>query len=218
MQAGFDVVDPTLRQALLAHLVQRMEANPEFLDELLVNGVSAEMLDHLRSRATLSDLSRVASANRACFRVSFDDRQLMATFEQTGRQVRDEQLKEYLARHGASVEMLSTWFCLSRAEVDALRTLLGHGRVVGRPRLPELKVRDAIHASWATVSNGRPEREAYFELHQLFKDLSVSALYQVVHEHDPSPNTVRRVADLDGTPARSGTEGRGPGLGHTTRT
>lgn len=186
--ATFDVKDPTLKQALLAHFVQQIESMPECMDELLLNGASGDLIDHLRAKATLSELGRVVSFSRPTFSVTFDDRMLMGSFDQLARIMRDEQVKEYLARNGASTDLLAAWFSLSKADADALRAALALSRPAGRPRLPELHVRDAIHEAWAQLPSGRPEREAYMELHGMFPTLTIAALYQVVHEHDvPGP-------------------------------
>lgn len=191
MTASFEVTDPMLKQALLTHFVHQIEARPERMDELLVSGVSGELIDHLRSRATLAELCRVAAISRPAFTVMFDDRALLICFEQTARFMRDEQIKEYLARNGASNERLANWFSLSRSDADALRSALAPARPSGRPRLPDVRVRDAIHSAWAEIPSGRLEREAYYELHQQFSDLSIDALYQVVHELDVTPSLVR---------------------------
>jgi len=186
--ATFEVKDPALKQSLLAHFVQQIESMPECMDELLLNGASGDLIDHLRSKATLSELGRVVAFNRPAFSVTFDDRMLMGCFDQLARIMRDEQIKEYLARNGASTDLLATWFSLSRADADALRSALATSRPAGRPRLPNLDVRDAIHEAWARLPSELPEREAYVELHALFPQLTVAVLYQVVHEHDvPAP-------------------------------
>lgn len=192
MAANFEINDPTLKLALLTHLVQQIESSPGSLDQLLVSGVSGDLIDHLRSKATVSDLCRVAMFNRPNFVVSFDDPGLMACFEQLARVLRDEQLKEYLARNGASTELLSSWFSLSISDAHALRAALAPARTSGRPKLPEVPVRDAIHAAWANLPTGLSEREAYFDLHQQFGDISITALHQVIHEHDCVSSAVTR--------------------------
>ena len=164
---------------------------PECLDELLLNGASGDLIDHLRAKATLSELGRVVLFNRPTFSVTFDDRLLMRCFDQLARIIRDEQVKEYLARNGASTDLLAMWFSLSRAEADALRSALTASRPAGRPRLPSLEVRDAIHEAWARGPRDLPEREAYVKLHALFPHLTIAALYQVVHEHDVHAPTPR---------------------------
>lgn len=187
MAASFEVTDAVLKQALLTHFVQQIESMPQRMDELLVGGVSGELIDHLRSRATVTELCRVAAFNRPGFTVMFDDRALLMCFEQTARFMRDEQIKEYLARNGASIDRLSAWYSLSLADAGALRAALAPPRASGRTKLPDFKLRDAIHLAWAEIPSSRPEREAYYELHQQFQDLSVDALYKVVHEMDPAP-------------------------------
>lgn len=204
MAACFEVKDPVLNQALLTHYLQQIESGPGCMDRLLVSGASGDLIDHLRSRATVSELCRVASFSRPVFTVSFDDKALMARFEQNARIMHDEQIKEYLARNGASTQMLSSWFSLSRSEADALRTAVAPARTAGRPRLPDVDVRDEIHAAWAQIPSRRPEREAYYELHQQFKDITVTALYQVIHEHDITPGMIRRESGrFTGTYARA---------------
>ena len=183
--ATFEVKGPTRKQSLPAHFVQQIESMPECMDELLLNGASGDLIDHLRAKATLSELGRVVSFNRPAFSVAFDDRMLMmGCFDQLARIVRDEQVKEYLARNGASTDLLVMWFSLTREDADALRSALAMSRPAGRPRLPDLHVSDAIHEAWARLPSELPEREAYVDLHALFPQLTIAALYQVVHERD----------------------------------
>ena len=194
MAASFEVNDPTLKQALLAHFVKQIETQPEAMEQLLMAGVSGELIDHLRYHATVSELGHVASFSRPSFTVHFDDNGLMACFNQLAKVLRDEQIKEYLAQHGASIDQLATWFSISKPEASSLREALGHVRTGGRPKLPAVAVRDAIHAAWAEIPPGRPEREAYHELHRQFAGFTVAALHQVVHEHDIASSAPRPVA------------------------
>lgn len=185
MAAQLVISDPTLKQALLAHLVQQLESNPECLDQMIMSGVSGSLIDHLRSRATAAELCRVSGFSRPDFTLTFDDKALMSCFEQSARVMRDEQVKEYLARNGATTEQLSTWYSMARSDADALRIALASNRSVGRPRLPPSDIRDAIQAAWCAIASPeKSERDSYFELHHKFPDLNINALYQVVHEHD----------------------------------
>ena len=210
MTASFEVTDRTLKQALLTHFIERIETEPDLLEQLLLDGVSGSLIDHLRYRASPSDLRRVVSFKSSVFNLQFDDRALMACFETIARYMRDEEIKEYLASNGASTELLASWFSMSKADANALRDALGPLRAGGRPKLPDLDVRDAIHAAWVAIPANRLEREAYYELHHQFADIPVATLHQVVHEHDSaSPSgrsTTRRAtsaAPKDATKARA---------------
>lgn len=188
MKVQIEADDPVLRQLLLLHLVRKLEQSAEYFDELLLQGVSGELIDLLRSRTTLTELTRIAATRWPAMTVSFDDASLLACFDSMRRTRRDEEIKEYLARNGASTELLAQWFTLARSEADELRRRLSPARQPGRPRLPDPDSRDAIHAAWAELPAGQSEREAYVALHQQFLQLSVSTLYQVIHEHDPVPS------------------------------
>lgn len=194
MTANFEVTDRTLKQALLTHFIERIENEPALMEQLLLDGVSGSLIDHLRYRATPSDVRRAVLFKLPTFKLQFDDHALMSCFEQIARVMRDEQVKEYLARNGASTELLASWFSMSKADASALRDALGPVRAGGRPKLPEFDVRDAIHAAWVAIPANRPEREAYFELHQQFADITVATLHQVVHEHDSASPVARTTA------------------------
>jgi hypothetical protein len=191
MTASFEVTDGTLKQALLTHFIERIETEPALMEQLLVDGVSPSLIDHLRYHATPFEVRRAVSFKSNVFKLQLDDHALMASLETTTRVKRDEQIKEYLASNGASTEQLASWFTMSKAEANALRDALGPLRAGGRPKLPDLDVRDAIHAAWVAIPANRAEREAYYELHQQFAEIPVATLHQVVHEHDSASPTAR---------------------------
>ena len=189
MTASFDVTDRMLKQSLLNHFIERLETEPALMEQLLQRGVSGSLIDHLRYRVTPSEVRRAVKSST--FTLHCDDHALMACFEMLARVIRDEQIKEYLTRNGASTEQLAGWFSMSKADANALRDALGPQRAGGRPKLPDLNVRDAIHAAWVAIPASRAEREAYHELHQQFPDIPVATLHQVVHEHDSASPTAR---------------------------
>ena len=183
---SFEVTDPTLRHALLNHFIERID-DKELLEALMKDGLSATLADHLRYRATPAEVRRAAAVTSTLFTLHFDDESLMSSFSRIKRFAEDERIKDYLSRHGASVELLSRWFSLSKQEANALRDTFGPLRAAGRPKLPEIEVRDSIHAAWAALPAELPEREAFYTLHQKFPDVSVATLYQVVYEHHDGP-------------------------------
>jgi len=204
--ATFELTNPTLILALLSQFVEQIDTVPGFMDQMLSHGVPGELIDRLRSRATLSGMRRLAGFRRLHFNVSFDDHALMASLDRVDRMMDDDTIKEYLARNGASTELLCAWFSLSKSEAGALRDALQQDRrTPGRPRLPDLDVRDAIHAAWTQIPTDRSEREAFYELHQQFPSLTVSVLHQVVHEHDVGKPPLR------GTGSRRSRGARGKG-------
>jgi hypothetical protein len=193
MTASFDVRSPMAGQVLLMDLVQQAQA--EGLARLLAGGISKGLLDHLRSGATASEIARMFSCRGAdgFFTVTLNEPAILAAIAQDTRIVRDRQIKEYLAQHGASGGLLARWFSLSRVEADALRAAFAPAAgCPGRPRLPDTEMRDDIHLAWSEISPGIPEREAYYRLHRRFSGISVAALHQVIHEHDLSLAVSRR--------------------------
>jgi hypothetical protein len=183
MAARFEVTDPLLKQMLLLHFVQQIE-QPEQMDRQILAGVSMDLIDHLRANATISEMLRLAAVNRPVFEISFDDVALMGSFGQLDRIQADAEMREYLGRHGATIDQLADWFRMSRGEARALRDHLSPKSAAGRPKLPPIDQREDIHRAWASTPAGTPEREAYYLLHQQFPTTTIAVLHQVVHEHD----------------------------------
>jgi hypothetical protein len=187
-------MEPWIARAMVINLVDQMTNKLDGMDRLLDSGVPSELLDQLRSTLTLAEMSRMAPSTWTnVFEVTINPTALKAALDCMRRIIRDEKMKEYLAQHGASSELLCKWFSLSRSEADELRAamkLLSPGRT----KLPDIEVRDKIHAAWRhirQVSPGLSEREAYCELHQRFSSVSVASLYLTIIEHDPVPAKVR---------------------------
>jgi hypothetical protein len=183
-----DVREPLIDQVLLMALIKQINNKQEGMDRLLESGVPGELIDRLRVKVTMADVDRMGSAHCAdIFAIAFNPVALETYLDNSERRKRDEQIKEYLAQHGASTELLCKWFSLPRSEADALRAAMAPLMPPGRPKLPGIKLRDQIHAAWPQISRGHPEREAYYELHQRFSSVGVASLYQTIIEHDPKP-------------------------------
>lgn len=190
MACRFVVTDPLLKQMLLMHFVQQFES-PDFLDKQILSGVSPELIDHLRSDATLSELLRVSAFARPELEVSFDDAALMATLNQLDNIQADAAMRDFMGRNGATIDQLCDWFRMSRGEARAFRDRLAPKSNAGRPKLPPIEEREEIHRAWADIPRGTSERDAYFLLAEQFPDATIAVLHQVVHEHDVKQTPTR---------------------------
>jgi hypothetical protein len=100
---------------------------------------------------------------------------------------RDEMLKEYFVRHGASIMLLRTLFTLSKQELQRLRAELdlADKSTNGRPRMPPMALRDHIHSDWHEICHTykqEPERERLWRLHQKFPAFSIASLHRCTDE------------------------------------
>lgn len=178
------VTDPRLREQLMIHFIQRIENEPGLMEAAIVDGASPDLIDYLRGNVRLGILGQVAAHNRPDFVCRVDTHALMAAFRQVHAYLAEERTKEALVVAGATTEQLVRWFKMKKEDAIALRNHFFLSRAGGRPKLPDVQVRDEIHHAWAQLADTLPERDAYLALHRQFAEFTVGALWQVVHEHD----------------------------------
>lgn len=189
----FNIINPTIKRILLEHLVEQVDTGG--LDSLLASGFSPELIDDLRKRPT-RDFFHAAQAEGLSIKVTIDTQKLMSCLWMRDRARRDEMLKEYFVRHGASIILLRTLFTLSKQELQRLRVELDltEKATNGRPRLPPTSIRDHIHNEWHAICHtfkDEPERERLWRLHQKFPAYSIASLHRCTDEFKELGDTVR---------------------------
>lgn len=175
------ILDPTTKRLVLEQLIEQVESS---LEDLLKLGLDPELLDSLRNRP-VRDFLRAGQMSTLELSVELDEGNLRYVFMRTVDERRDQSLREYFVKNGASTEILNRLFKMSRDEIAALRDLLTSNPRTGRPPLPSQFEREDIHRAWdkiVKVGAGQPTRESLYQLHQLFSSHSISALWQVVNE------------------------------------
>ena len=179
-----NISDPTLTKMLLEHVVEQAEAGG--LDELLASGLRPELVDDLRQRP-LRDFFYAARHGGLAMSVQIDIKTLEACLWRRDQARHTEMIKEYYIRNGASIELLRTYFTLSKQELQRYRCDLDLNRAGpnGRPRMPPATIRDKIHQRWHEIVQATPqghERHRLWLLHHDYATYSISALHRVITE------------------------------------
>ena len=180
----FNIMNSTIKRMVLEHLVEQVDSGG--VDSLLASGLSPELIDDLRVRPT-RDFFHAAQVEGFAIKVTFDPKQLMSCLYMRDRARRDEMLKEYFVRHGASIMLLRNLFTLSKQELQRLRIELDltEKATNGRPRLPPTSIRDHIHNEWHAICHtfkDEPERERLWRLHQKFPAYSIASIHRCTDE------------------------------------
>jgi hypothetical protein len=174
----------TIKRMVLEHLVEQIDTGG--MDGLLRSGFSPELIDDLRQRSS-RDFFHAAQFEGLSIKVTIDTDKLTACLRMRDRVRRDEMLKEYFVRHGASIMLLRTLFSLSKQELQRLRAELdlAEKSTNGRPRMPPTALRDHIHSDWYEICHTykqEPERERLWRLHQKFPAFSIASLHRCTDE------------------------------------
>jgi Protein of unknown function (DUF2857) len=195
---AIDVMGSDVRRALLIDVVAQLR-DRRVLGDLLTAGLDPQLVDLLMNGLTLPELIILSDYRKPLFRIELYQAEVLRLMTLARRRNGDNATLEYLLRNGATKELIARWFTLSRLEViDLRKKMRGLPRFPGKPRLPDTKTRDAIHMAWAALPDDLAERDRYLALHHSFQDMSIAALYQVVHEHDPQTPTVPTPSGLVG--------------------
>lgn len=180
----FSISNPTVKRMVLDHLIEQMESGG--IDRLLEGGFSPALIDDLRGRPT-RDFFHASQFDGLAIQVTIDERKLMSCLSMRDRARRDEMLKEYFVRNGASISLLRTLFTLSKQELQRLRMELDltEKTTNGRPRLPPTAIRDLIHSEWHEICHAftaEPERERLWRLHLKFPLYSLASIHRCTDE------------------------------------
>ncbi|AOW13315.1 hypothetical protein LPB72_09690 [Hydrogenophaga crassostreae] len=195
----FNINNTTIKRMILEHLVERVDTGG--LDEILAAGFSPELLDDLRKRPS-RDFFYAAQTDGLTIRVQIDTKSLRTCLWTRDRAQRDEMLKEYFIRNGASILLMRSLFTLSKHELHHYRVALDIAQktATGRPRLPPTAIRDRIHDAWFEICRSfreEPERERLWRLHQTFSAFSIASLHRCTDEFkDPGDCIGSRSAPL----------------------
>ena len=180
-----EIKDPVLKRLLLEHLIEQMEQGG--LDQLLESGVWPEVLDSLRQR-TARDLLQVSIMD---IKLGFDvdSAGVMEAFTRLDAVRRDNELKEYFVIVGAAPQVMAKLFKLTADQIRVLRDVLctNDRPTGGRPRLPEIRVREQIHHSWCQLAQEQPEaslKERLYQMHQQHREIPINSLWAVLNEFD----------------------------------
>lgn len=185
------IYDAEVRWTVLKYFVGLIEIGE--IEPLLQCGMSSELLEALRTRS-MADISRIAKDTSIGFEIKINAPQFNSAFVRLDEIMRDQQMLEYYIQHQLPSALLARMFKKHSRELRDMRAALcGPEReTVGRPSLPDIDVREAIHAAWNEIGKTVPERRQFYELHQRFPDHPLNQLWSVVNEFgDMNPPTSR---------------------------
>lgn len=173
--------DAEVRWTVLKYFVGLIELGD--LEPLLQGGMSGELLQALRTRS-MTDIARIAKDSSIGIEIKINARQLGTAFLRLDDIVRDKALLEYYVAHQLPSGLLARMFKKNSCELREMRSSLCDSaqEAVGRPSMPDVDVRERIHAAWAAITKTHPERQRFYELHQLFPDHQLNQLWSVVNE------------------------------------
>lgn len=173
--------DQATRLLLLMRLVALLnDASPSDMSEALVAGLSADLVDRLRT-LRLIDAADFAAGDCGIF-LTVDGSLMEQRLVRLDRARTDRSLFEHFIRRGASPQLVGRLFSISQAEVRTARRLIAPATATGgRPRQPAEQLRNEIIVRWLDLLNGaHGERERYFQLSTAFPDLPIVALEAVI--------------------------------------
>lgn len=192
------VNDSEVRWTVLKYFVGLIDLGE--IEPLLQSGMTGDLLQALRTRS-MSDIARIAKDSSIGIEIKINAHQLNTAFLRLDDIVRDQQLLEYYVTHQLPSWLLAKMFRKSISELREMRAALcgPDHETVGRPSMPDVDVRERIHAAWDAICKAHPERQRFFELHQLFPDHQLNQLWSVVNEFgDMTPPGARSTARSGG--------------------
>lgn len=189
------IKDPTLKRLLLEHLIEQLDQDETALAALIGAGCDPELIEVLRHRAA-RDIVRAARMDAMLMHVTFNAREVIGCFTRLDAIKRDAELQEYLVAHGASNEMLMQLYRMDKREVIRLRTLVlpGAAGFSGRPPMPAMSAREAIHNTWAKIGQMYTEESLAWRirrLHETHPQWFIHTLWATVHEFDGDNSTAQ---------------------------
>ena len=174
------VTDAQVRLALLNHVVSRFAEAPA--QALHAAGLEPGHVARLR-RLSAVELGRLASIRDLAIGVKFDAETLNAALRAVAVASEARALEAHFVRHGASTQMMSTLFKMSRKVTLQRRRELAAWRPGGRVRLPDYATRERIFKAWLRIHDPS-HRLRYYRLHQAFPHLALAVLEAVVREFE----------------------------------
>ena len=168
------VDDAQICLLLLHHVVSRFRPD----DEGELQGVDAALLTRLR-QLTAGDISMLAAMRRPVIRIALDGKGIKSALHALEMISEAKALEAYFIRHGASRQMMSTFFSVSSKATYRRRREYGVPQPKARFVLPAMDTCDRIRRTWRAF--GEPvARRAYYRLHQTYPQFSIAVLEAVV--------------------------------------
>ncbi|MBK6603351.1 MAG: DUF2857 family protein [Betaproteobacteria bacterium] len=178
--------DPPLVGALLLRVIAQGDGG----SLAPAPGTSCATLAALRALSPL-ETWRLSGMRKSGLALVIDTRQLAENLRAL-RQQQGGRVGGLLRRHGASRGMLHQLFHLSHNAITRQRRRLGVRLGQGRPPLPDLATRDAIHRRWADLGRHESDlRRRLQQLHHQFAAYPLVVLSAVLHEFDTAPAIAR---------------------------
>jgi hypothetical protein len=190
------ITDVGLKTALLATLIERLETGD--IEPLIRLGIPAEDLEGLR-RLSAADLMRFASHHQLNISYHISPTAIAQALHALKVQSTYEVELEAFIQAGASLSMLRQFFRGGREQVKLYRMMLAPYKQSGRSSLPIEGKRDDIHQVWNTLKSrymidsihnlksNSASRKALLELQMQFNDLTLEAIFAVLHEFESTP-------------------------------
>ena len=170
------LVDAQVRLVLLNHLAVRLaEAQPS---DLHAAGIENEQLARLRQLSAL-DLNRLAAMRDLTIGIAFDAVGLNAGLRAVALVNEAKALEAYFIRNGASWQMMSALFKISRKVTLKRRRECGAWRSSGRQPLPDNVTRERVFRAWRCIEDSAM-RVRYYRLHQMFQQIPIAVLEAVL--------------------------------------
>jgi Protein of unknown function (DUF2857) len=165
----FQLKDPDIQQALLAHTIHQIERGQ--VDALVQAGVSPETLDLLREMRA-SDLRRLADQPLGFF-VKFDAVSLTHQVRSLSDQREAQMRLEYFVMHAAPSTLLRELFTITRGEITQMRTQLGVTEL--KPQVITESLQREVVQVWTTLRKSVDWSQRTRAQHQ--------HLWKCLHEH-----------------------------------
>lgn len=163
---------------VLCYLIELAESGE--IDQLIAAGFSPEIISALR-QMTVNDVSSLAGT-MGMMSLLINVTRFESAITARTRRINESQELTYFARAGATALLLSEVFRISLSEAEAhLTTLTTVDKRSGRPSMPDVSTRDAIHQWWA-ASQSIPTRQRWIALHKKWPQFSLASLYAVINE------------------------------------
>ena len=148
----------------------------------------AQMDDDSGGRELLNELNalRLSDLEIFCRRmpmnIDIDPETFRSALDRLRHVRNTESMKHEFVRRGASNEVLHRLFGISKLQAEQIKAEEGlAGRFTGRPRLPAREIRAEVCEQWETLSPEIPDmRKRYLRLSDLFPELTIGALHQIV--------------------------------------
>lgn len=175
--------DPAIRALIIETLLDQVDNDRT---TLLSQDAGLEWIDTLRSMSS-RDAVRASHLQHVAIEVTLNENQLFHAFTQVADERRVRQLLEYFVQHGASIPMICKMFKISSKEAKSVKQLLIPNQRLGRPPMPDLLHREAIHAQWDSIIKADQTvklREQIYLLHQRFPSHTLATLWLVINEFD----------------------------------